>query len=185
MKDRLESFIENNRDSFDAYEPRERVWDGLKNRKKKVISVNKRKWTLYVSRIAAASLIFIASYAFHEFMENRNTTAGKQKDELYQSVPELKEAEIYYNTMVSQKLEELEPYFTSMPALKNDLNQDLTELDSTYSSLKKDLKDNIANDQVIEAMIQNYRMKLQILEDLLYEFKQDNTQRNENTKYNI
>ena len=33
--------------------------------------------------------------------------------------------------------------------------------------IKKDLKDNIANQDVIEALIQNYRIKINILEDML------------------
>ena len=39
------------------------------------------------------------------------------------------------------------------------------ELDSVYISLKSDLKDNIANHEVIEAMIQNYRLRISILEE--------------------
>ena len=47
-------------------------------------------------------------------------------------------------------------------------------LDSAYVELKNDLKDNVDNEEVINAMIQNYRIKLQILEQIL-----DNIQSNE------
>ena len=47
----------------------------------------------------------------------------------------------------------------------------MLELDSTYAQLKLDLKDNVANEQIIEAMIQNYRIKLQILEKMLDHLK--------------
>jgi hypothetical protein len=43
----------------------------------------------------------------------------------------------------------------------------MSELDSVYIDLKADLKDNMANQEVIEAIIENYRMKISILEDLL------------------
>jgi hypothetical protein len=33
--------------------------------------------------------------------------------------------------------------------------------------IKKDLKDNISNQDVVEALIQNYRIKIRILEDML------------------
>ena len=61
---------------------------------------------------------------------------------------------------------------------------DLSELDSIYSSLKKDLRENIDNEQVLEAMIQNYRMKLKILEDLLLDISPNKTQEKDE-KYNI
>ena len=40
------------------------------------------------------------------------------------------------------------------------------ELDKIYKGLKNDLKDNVSNEEVIEAMIQNFRLKLQLLEEI-------------------
>jgi hypothetical protein len=57
----------------------------------------------------------------------------------------------------------------------------MAQLDSICTDLKKDLKDNIANQEVIEAMIQNYRIKLQLLEDMLKLLK-ENENKSENTK---
>jgi 3-hydroxyacyl-CoA dehydrogenase len=45
----------------------------------------------------------------------------------------------------------------------------MSELDSMYYDLKSDLKDNMANQEVIEAIIENYRLKITILEDILTE----------------
>ena len=44
--------------------------------------------------------------------------------------------------------------------------------------LKDDLNDNADNDEVIQAMIQNYRIKLEILEEMLNQIKstQERTQ---------
>jgi 3-hydroxyacyl-CoA dehydrogenase len=47
----------------------------------------------------------------------------------------------------------------------------MSELDSLYSALKADLKDNVANQEVIEAIIENYRLRIAILEELLAELK--------------
>ena len=38
--------------------------------------------------------------------------------------------------------------------------------------LKNDLKDNVGNPEVVEAMINQYRMKVQILESLLNQIKE-------------
>jgi len=107
---------------------------------------------------------------------------GRQEKKLQNlEIPELREAEIYYTNMVDNRLEELTPLIQQDPELQNELNNDLSELDSLYTELQKDLVDNIANDEVVEAMIQNYRLKLEILEDLL-EKLQETSKNEENEK---
>jgi hypothetical protein len=85
------------------------------------------------------------------------------------AIPALKETEAYYAGLVNQKLDELKPIIASCPSLEEELNLDMSELDSVYTDLKNDLKDNMANQAVIEAIIDNYRLKIRILEDLLSE----------------
>ena len=106
-------------------------------------------------------------------------------NDIYELVPELKEAETYYANLVSNKLEEIKPFLASNPGISEDVNVDLMELDSVYISLKNDLRDNVANDQIIEAMIQNYRLKLRILEELQDEFKNEKNKENEKPQINI
>ena len=40
-----------------------------------------------------------------------------------------------------------------------------------FKSLKEDLKDNADNEEVVFAMIQNYRLKLDILEEILLQLR--------------
>jgi predicted CopG family antitoxin len=96
--------------------------------------------------------------------------------ELYQ---EIRETELYYSQMVSQRYNELRPYLAGDPAAEEMLALDMTELDEVYGQLKEDLKDNASNPEVIEAMILNYRVKLEILEDLLYQLKEKENQDDE------
>ena len=58
---------------------------------------------------------------------------------------------------------------------------DLTELDSIYSSLREDLKDDVANEEVIEAMVQNYRLRVEILEEMLLFLNEQNSNTQPNT----
>ena len=185
MKDRLEDFIRTHREEFEFHEPAPELWKNIEG--KKPVNRFRTKITKFSYRVAAVIVIFIASYAFHEYIDIRKSKRFADENEiLYREIPELKETEFYYNNLVSMKLEELEPYFNQVPGMESDLKFDLNELDSIYLSLKNDLKDNIANQEVLEAMIQNYRMKLQILEDLLSEVKQEkSSDENEKDKYNI
>lgn len=187
MKDKLEQFIDDNRESFDYLSDADsgRMWERIEKQRK---SGTQRKIVLrYFSRIAAAVLIFGLSYAFHEFMDNgRNKDlADDEMNSLYEQLPELAEAENYYTNLISGKMEEIKPFLASNPGIGEGIKVDLTELDSIYISLKNDLKDNVANEQIIEAMIQNYRLKLQILEELQSVLKQENKQENEKEKVAI
>ena len=62
------------------------------------------------------------------------------------------------------------------------LNDEMIELKGIYKELKGELKGNIENEKIINAMIQNYRMRLEILETLLEQLnsleKEDNLSKN-------
>jgi hypothetical protein len=83
---------------------------------------------------------------------------------------------------INERLNELKPYFAKDPQLEYDLENDLHELDEYCKNLKSDLKDNVNNEEVIEAMIHSYRMKLEILESLLQQLKRQN---NETITYSL
>ncbi len=187
MKDKLEQFIGDNRDAFDSFSGHdaEKVWGKIVKSRKK--NPEKKMISWYMSRAAGILLIFGLSYVFHEFVDRKkDARLAKQKmNDIYELVPELKEAETYYANLVSNKLEEIQPFLASNPGIREDVNVDLTELDSVYISLKNDLRDNVANDQIIEAMIQNYRLKLRILEELQDEFKNEKSKENEKPQINI
>ena len=84
-----------------------------------------------------------------------------------QENPQLKETEIYYNNLVNSLYREATPLLTGNPEIKKELTTDISHLDSICIEIKKDLKDNVANQEVVEALIQNYRIKIRLLEDML------------------
>ena len=99
---------------------------------------------------------------------------GKNNNEVFSQVnPQLKETEIYYNNLVNSLYREATPLLTKNPEIKKELNTDLSQLDSICSDLKKDLKDNVSNQEVVEALIQNYRIKIRLLEDMLTILKEN------------
>jgi len=61
----------------------------------------------------------------------------------------------------------------------------MDELDEVYEELKEDLKDNASNPEVIEAMILNYRVKLEVLEDLLNQLKEKENQDEKDESYSL
>jgi hypothetical protein len=176
MKDRLEEFISKNRDQFDLYEPGTGIWTGIESR------IHKRRTTLgwkgIIWRAAAVVIIFTSSFLLQEYLHFRKDQLATQKENLYREIPELYEADIYYSSLLEEKIRQVEPLLSAHPGLGETLNQDLSELDRIYYELQQDLRDNIANDEIIEAMIQNYILKTEILEDLL-EYLDGSTENNE------
>jgi hypothetical protein len=83
-------------------------------------------------------------------------------------IPELKEAELYYTGLIDARLQEIKPFLAEYPEIELEMEADLSDLDNVYNSLKNDLKDNVANQEVIQAMIENYRTRIDILEEMLH-----------------
>jgi len=171
MSDRLEDFIKNKRQDFDLYEPGPEVWEGLEKK------IDQRKHfrlpgKQVIWQAAAVVFLFGGSLLVHEWI-HRSETRVATTQPCNISIPEVEEAEVYYSGLVNNKMQQLQSQLKDHPELTNDLKKDLNELDSVYLSLKSDLADNAANKEIIEAMIQNYRLKLEILEDLLQQVKKE------------
>jgi hypothetical protein len=186
MKDRLEQFISDNREQFDLYEPDDRLWAGIESgiRQKKNLRIG---WKGLLWRAAAVVLIFGASFLLQEYLhQRRGMVSEREQTRIFREIPELEEAEIYYSSLLDEKLRLVEPLVAEHPELGVSLNQDLSELDSIYLELQNDLRDNIANNEVVEAMIQNYILKIKILEDLLkYMDETSKTPEDESAAYDI
>jgi len=171
MSDRLEDFVRQNREQFDLREPDPSIW--LKINPANTPVVKERKTLRWLRVAAAVAMIFAGSTAGIYFLTGERASTDESYSELYM---EIQETELYYTQMVSERYSELKPYLVNNPGAEEMLSMDMTELDEVYSELKEDLKDNASNPEVIEAMILNYRVKLEILEDLLYQLKEKENQ---------
>ena len=187
-QDKLEKFITENRDGFDVYEPSDELWDRIQKPSPKVIKLN---WKTIAVRVAAVVVIFIASYFFHDMMQSEKSTKIAQQeteidDQQMGKVQLLMEAEVFYSSQINNAQDEIFRLSGNDQELIDDINFDMLELDEVFQELKDDLKDNSDNEEVIEAMIQNYRIKLQVLEEILLQLnKTKNPNVNENNNHEI
>jgi len=189
-KDKLEDFINDNRESFEIHEPKEELWDKIAM--EDIKKGKKINFTKYISWAAAVVIIFFISYFVHDFIsqapdDNKNEIANNTYTEDCEVPDDVIETEAYYVSQVNMKLEELYKYTSDDPEIVQDIEYDFNELDSIYIELKNDLCDNVANEEVIEAMIENYMIKLEILEEILFQLKNinENTTEDENIEYEI
>jgi hypothetical protein len=178
--DKLEKYILDHREQFDDQEPDPALWEKVNTRKAPVIRIN---WKDIAWKAAAVVVIFVASYYFHDYMASRKQFSGgrisKNAELNSPIVKELIEAEAYYTSQINMRKEEVFRLTASNPEVRHEIDDEMIDLDRAYKELKEDLKDNADNEEVIEAMIQNYRIKLDILEEMLRRLKHSNESQNE------
>jgi len=183
-KDKLENFIVNHIDEFNDKEPPIEIWDKLVD-----IQETKSKkihWKNVLWKAAVVALIFASSYLVHDIISGQREQYSGINEK---NIPILAEANAFYSFKINQIHQEIQSIANDEYKINQEIQIEFKELDSIYAELKKDLKDNAANEEILEAMIQNYRIKVSILEDILGQLKRMNNDgeaiRNENKSYEI
>jgi hypothetical protein len=181
--DRLEEHIRNNREDLDRHDPSSDIWRRIDK------SLNREKTHLPKWFSIAAMLIVILGSILFLYQDRNNTTwmKGGRNIESQQELsnPQLKETEIYYNNLVNSLYQEATPLLVSNPEIKKELNTDISHLDSLCTEIRKDLKDNVANQEVVEALILNYRIKIRLLEDMLVILKENEGKPEKNESHEL
>lgn len=160
---RLENFINENRAEFDQLEPSPKVW-------KNIAKKSKKQSTIQLSKIlfrVAAILVFAFLLSVLAIKSNILTPDKMAKNISDPELRELMEAEAYYAHQVDGKLKEIQKCYYTNPDLKQEIESDLNELQEMYNTLRLDLNENIAKKTVIEAMIENNRIRLKLVDDVL------------------
>jgi len=169
MKDKLKNRVGQTRQEWDQYDANfDELWIGIESKldANKDKSANGRTPWFWMKIAASVVLAVAMSWMVFSiiYLNEKNQDGYALKD----ISPELAETEFYYSAQINEKLKIIHASNADVDEL---VNENLALLDSAYSDLKKDVQDNADNEEVISAMIQNYRIKLEILEDVLDEIK--------------
>ena len=81
--------------------------------------------------------------------------------------PELAEAKTFFDRMLREKMADLSPYKEKDSLMYKEIVDQLKGLEKDYNELSRDLAGNQTSEQVINAMIQNYRLRLDLIEHIL------------------
>jgi hypothetical protein len=163
--DRLESFVNENRHEFDQMEPSDKIWESISNRINEQPKKQIRK--LIWMKVAAVVAVVLLGSALVYQSKVLNVKATANAVKIDPEVQDLMDAEAYYAQEVSGKLAEIQKCYKVHPELKSEIEGDLNELETMYISLKNDLKENVSNKEVIEAMIENNRYRMKLVDDVL------------------
>ena len=188
--DKLERFVIDHRDEFDDLEPNPAIWQNIETREVRTVQLN---WTKVLVRVAAVAVIFVSSYIFIDYYLNKQASnivvaeVEDQEPEDQMMYQDLREAEFYYASQIEARKKEVFCLAENDTPLLDEINIELVELDKVFQELKNDLKDNADNEEVVVAMIQNYRLKLEILEEIRNQLKSahENTDCYENESVNM
>jgi len=162
MKDRLEQFINENRADFDNEIPNLKVWADIDKQINTDGGGAKRRTLWRYAWIAASILFLLTSGAFIGQRILAPSEAELADTELVS--PEFEEMEAYYQSQIKQKKAQLARYSED-----TSVEQDLLQIDTFMEELKQELKNAVKGneEQIINAMINNYQTKIAILERVL------------------
>lgn len=168
----LESFIRQNREAFDHALPEGQIWENISKSlpPTKAIKVH-IGWQRSILRIAASLTLLVAGIGAGIWYERQgNNPPGMAMSDVS---GEYKELEEYYQRDISVKREKLASFTGSQPA---EVGEDLNQLDGIMEQLRQELADVPPGnrEQVVRAMINNYKAKSAILQRVLERLEESN-----------
>ena len=181
MSNKLKKFIWDNRSEFDDAVPSGKVWEHIESsmtgkKEKKFILTPLYKWSM------AAAAVLILSAGFYFFVNRNKNTAVEYAgivpapDTATATATAIDAPEVnQFAKMIALKQEELRSLAKDQPELYTQFAKDITQLDSSYNILRKQLSATPNREMLLEAMIQNLQLQLNVLNqqlNIIHQIKQ-------------
>ncbi|MEE4196053.1 MAG: hypothetical protein V2I54_00285 [Bacteroidales bacterium] len=163
----LEKIIHDNRSVFDSFEPGEGHFERFEQKLNQQQSRPARTFTLGFMLKAAVITLLVVLSGLWIYDNTFAPPVAKNGIALREISPEYSEVEMYYTKLVNQKYHEINEFSFIDSTQKEMLVHELNEMDSIYENLKKDLRVNPNDDRVINAMIQHYQLKVEVMNQIL------------------
>ncbi|WP_233166897.1 hypothetical protein [Pedobacter nototheniae] len=160
MNNRLETFVKENRRSFDVLEPSAGLWAKIEQEldsKKKKKPIN-----LYLWISAAASIVIVLSLTW--LYVGRTTNRDIEIADVNAAIAK---KEIHFAGLITEKRDSLAIFASANPDLYKKFTSDLKKLDEDYERLKAELPTTPNQLFVVKAMVKNRELQLQLLKQQL------------------
>jgi hypothetical protein len=160
----LENKIMKNRAAFDNAEPADGHYDRFIQKLGHISQARKHSIPYYMKVAAVLLLVSVSSIVTYEMViqprfEKNTYSFGKLS-------PEYREVEDYFIRTINVKYNNLQNLDLKDKIQKEMMLSELKEMDKIYQNLSKELENDPNNERLINAMIQHYQLKLDILNDL-------------------
>ena len=171
MKDKLKIYADKHREDFDQYSLNlDDAWQviekELSRHEKKTIHL---PWRSIVKMTAVILVLMMVGIGY--YVNGLRSNMDENGIALRNISVELADTEAFYTSKIEEKLALIN---ASAEIVEPEVHAQLEILDDEYTSLRNDLKDNANSEEVINAMIENYRLKLRLLEKILEEIQKNN-----------
>jgi hypothetical protein len=178
--DELEKLIIDKRDEFDGNIPVEghegHFLSKLDQYHKKVASKNR----IYLLKIAASVGIFIISSVFVLWAYFQYSYKPKMQFNITRSVIEFREAQDYLASQIDIGVEQLKKIKFYEPNQMDSIFADLNAMDFNNNQLQADLKLNPNDDRLMNAIIDLYLIKLDVINQIIQSFSISETKEKTN-----
>ena len=171
MKDKLKQRFENNRPDLESTPP-----EGHRNRFEQRLeeeeNLNPKGVQFHISyklirRVAVAAVLIIAVTFTWLINDSKVETPMNEGMSLAAISDKYHDVETFYQKEVNNRLILIENGSSDMEkSIYREAISKLTKLENSYKILEKDLASNPDNLRVINAMIQNYQLRIKVLETL-------------------
>jgi hypothetical protein len=173
--DKLEKHIISVRDNMDIHDPDPALWSRIEE------DLPGSGHHLRTFMWRAAAVIIVVGTALTLTVISFDPSGLKNNPEMKL----VRETDVYYNNLIRSLYEEAEPMLIANPDVRSELTIGMNELDSLSKQIRDDLHDKVANREVIEALIHNYRLRIELLEDMLAVMREANESNNKKEVYEL
>ena len=183
MKERLESFVRDNKKDFDQFEPPAGLWDRIEKqldgkkigmqvedglKKEKVVRVS------FLLKVAATIIpLLFAGLWLYQYQVRQST-------ELSNIEPKLAKQQIHYSSLIELKRSELKRIENEEPQLYKEFSSEIKKMDLNYQKLKNELPASPNQEETVKAMIQNLQIQTELLNQQLQIIQQINQIKKDN-----
>jgi hypothetical protein len=169
--DEFEKYIRAHRQSFDDHQPdTERLWSNIEMKLRDVAVNRVPYWRNPGYQIAASFLLLLGigvlsvgmlSYGLLDDRPNVSTSVNRQLSDL----------NLHYTATINHYRERLEHYPGLSATEKADFLEFLDKLDTEYEALEAELYKNINNEKVLQAIVQNQKIRIELINNFLQQMK--------------
>ncbi|MCZ4695181.1 hypothetical protein DWB61_08470 [Ancylomarina euxinus] len=156
----IEKIIKQHQGRFDSEEPRDDHFDRF-NQKMQLHHQAKARWQWKdLMKIAAMiAIVAIAGLTTYQLREIKSPHLG-----LGQLSPEYQEVENYFKASIDKQLDIISQLTKSTDIQEqNTIKEELADMDKLYKQLEDELKSNPKDERIIQAMIEHFQVKNNIL----------------------
>ena len=167
----LEQFIQNHHQDFDKYEVPAGLWDKIDKSLGKDIAHNLeadevifkfKKSSISKLKIwaMAASLVLLIGCLSVFYLNNKSDSTEQIVAEV---APQYNDKMVQYASLIETKREEIRQIETHDPVMYKEFASEIEKLNHDYQNLQDELPQTPNQGELVEAMIQNLRVQLDIL----------------------